>query len=76
MEELKTTSAVIDELGGNGPVGELTGSRPKTVSMWKTVGKFPWRTQMPITEALRAKKKVASLSLFGMTAPAETEKAS
>lgn len=66
MQELLTTSDVIDELGGNGPVGALTDSKPKAVSMWRTVGKFPWRTEMPIIEALRARGKTAPRSLWGM----------
>lgn len=65
--ELHTTSDVIDELGGNHAVGELTQSKPKAVSMWRTMGKFPWRTQMTITNALRARKKTAPESLWGMT---------
>ena len=67
MQELFTTSDVIKELGGNVPVSALTGAKPKAVSMWRTVGKFPWRTQLPITEALRARGKTAPASLWGMT---------
>jgi len=66
--ELHTTSDVIDELGGNHVVAALTGSNAKAVSMWRTLGKFPWRTQMTITEALRERKKTAPNSLWGMTA--------
>ena len=66
MHELQTISEIIDELGGNRAVGELTGTKPKSVSMWKTFGKFPWRTQMTIVEALRARNLTAPTSLWGM----------
>lgn len=67
MHELSTTSEVIDELGGNGPVAELTGSNPKAVSMWRTFGRFPWRTQLTLIGALRKRGKKAPSSLWGMT---------
>lgn len=74
MEELQTTSEIIDELGGNRAVGELTGSKPKAVSMWRTNGRFPWHTQSPITEALKARGKSVPSFLWGMKA-AEKESA-
>jgi len=67
MQELRTTSEIIEELGGNIPVGALTGSKPKAVSNWRGHGKFPWHTQMPIIEALRARGKTAPASLWGMS---------
>jgi hypothetical protein len=70
MEELTTIAAVIETLGGNRPVADLTNSETKTVSMWKTFGRFPWHAQLPITEALRAQGKEPSISLFGMKKPA------
>jgi hypothetical protein len=69
MQELLTTSDVIDELGGNSAVSALTGSKPKAVSMWRTAGRFPWKTEMPIIEALRDRNKTAPRSLWGMKAP-------
>ncbi len=67
MKQLATTAEVIAALGGNIPVAELTGARPKTVSMWKTFGKFPWRTQMALSRALNARGMCAPESLWGMT---------
>jgi hypothetical protein len=67
MQVLDTTLDVIDELGGNIAVGALTGSTAKAVSNWRSLGKFPWHTQMPIIEALRVRGKTAPASLWGMT---------
>lgn len=67
MRQLRTTTEVIDALGGNIPVGVLTDARPKTVSMWRTFGKFPWRTQMAISRALNARGLSAPENLWGMT---------
>ena len=41
---LTSPSEIIDALGGNGPVAELTGSKPKTVSMWRTFDTLPTKT--------------------------------
>ena len=73
MQELHTTADVIAELGGADAVAELTGSNKKAVSMWKTAKRFPWHTQLPITDALRARRKIAPISLWGMKARVAAE---
>lgn len=71
MIELTTTSEVLDELGGNVPVAELTGSTNKAVSNWRGFDTFPSNTYVAMTEALRARGKTAPASLWGMKVPAE-----
>jgi hypothetical protein len=66
MIELQSTSEVITELGGDDALTQLTGSNRKAISMWRTMGRFPWRTQLPIIDALRARGKTAPHSLWGM----------
>lgn len=74
MDVLKTTSEVMDALGGNIPVAELTGSRPKAVSNWRASGTFPSNTYVAITEALLAKGKTAPVALWGMKAISAEER--
>jgi len=71
MEELSTTSEVLDALGGNVAVAELTGSKPKAVWNWRGFETFPSNTYVAMTEALLAKGKTAPSSLWGMRAVAE-----
>jgi hypothetical protein len=71
MDELCTTSEVIDALGGNRPVADLTRSNPKAVWNWRGFPKFPSNTYLTMIEALAAKGKTAPASLWGMRAPAE-----
>jgi hypothetical protein len=73
---LSTTSAVMDALGGNGPVSLLTGSKPSAVSNWRSFDNFPANTYFAMTSALRAKGMSAPPSLWGMKTPAESEGAS
>jgi hypothetical protein len=68
MIELQTTKDVIDALGGTSGIAELTDAKPKAISMWRTLGRFPWKTYPVITAALRVKGKTAPESLFGMKA--------
>jgi len=68
MEVLGTTSEVMDELGGNGAVAELTNSRPKAVWNWRKAGAFPSNTYVAITDALLARGKTAPATLWGMKA--------
>jgi hypothetical protein len=62
-------------LGGNGPVAELTLSKPNAVSNWRGFKTFPSNTFVAMTEALRARGKTAPASLWGMKMPAEPERA-
>lgn len=71
MEELSTTSDVMDALGGNQAVAELTESKPTAVSNWRGFKTFPSKTYVVLTEALLAKGKTAPASLWGMKMPAE-----
>jgi hypothetical protein len=71
MDELGTTAEVIDALGGNQPVADLTSSTNKAVSNWRGFSTFPSNTYVAITEALRASGKTAPPSLWGMKTPAE-----
>lgn len=67
-DALETTDAVIDELGGNRAVGELTSSNAKAVSNWRGA-KFPAWTYLLINEALRRTGKTAPDTLWAMTPP-------
>lgn len=71
MEELATTSEVMDALGGNAAVAELTGSTLKAVWNWRGFETFPSNTYVAMTDALRARGKTAPASLWGMKMPAE-----
>ncbi len=71
MDELRTTAEVIDALGGNQPVANLTSSTNKAVSNWRGFPTFPSNTYLAIIEALRARGKTAPASLWGMKTPAE-----
>jgi len=68
METLTTTTAVMDALGGNLAVAEITSSKPKAVSNWRRASTFPSNTYLALTEALLAKGKTAPASLWGMRA--------
>jgi hypothetical protein len=66
MTQLQTTREVIDELDGTPGVAALTGANAKAISVWRTSGRFPWKTYPIITAALRVRGKSAPESLFGM----------
>ena len=59
MTELRTTTEIIDALGGNILVAQLTSSAPKAVSRWRTA-KFPSNTYLIIK---------AELLRLGVSAP-------
>lgn len=65
---LQTTDDVIDALGGNRAVGDLTASNAKAVSNWRG-SKFPAWTYLSINRGLDAIGKSASASLWKMEAP-------
>lgn len=75
LEILETTEQVIDALGGNGKVAELTLSKPNAVSNWRGFATFPSNTYVALTAALRTAGKSAPPSLWGMKLPAEQETA-
>jgi hypothetical protein len=72
MEELSTTSTVMDALGGNVAIAEITGSKPKAVWNWRGSETFPSNTYVAMIEALRAIGKTAPASLWGMKVVAES----
>lgn len=71
MEELSTTSAVIDALGGNRAVADLTHTTNKAVWNWHGFETFPSNTYVVLIEALHERGKTAPASLWGMRLPAE-----
>jgi hypothetical protein len=71
LKILHTTEAVIEALGGNGPVGEITGSKPNAVSNWRSWPRFPADTYIVLTAALRQQGFDAPASLWRMKLPAE-----
>ena len=71
LENLETADAVMEALGGNQPVQNLTASKPNTVSMWRKAGSFPSNQYLAMTAALLEKGKTAPASLWGMKAPQE-----
>lgn len=68
MDVLSTASEVMDALGGNSAVAEITASKPKAVWNWRKDNFFPSNTYVALTEALSAKGKTAPASLWGMKA--------
>lgn len=75
FETLETTEQVIDALGGNGPVAEITASKPNAVSNWRNFRTFPANTYVAMTSALAARGKSAPASLWGMKMAVESERA-
>jgi hypothetical protein len=63
---LTSTEQVIEALGGNREVIELTGATPQTVSNWKSATGFPPYTYELMQGRLRRVKKRAPGSLWGM----------
>src|ERR1700735_1234356 len=76
LEILETTEEVIEALGGNRPVAQITSSKPGAVSNWRGFKSFPPKTYVAMTDALHAIGKDAPASLWGMKMPAEQESAS
>lgn len=66
MDKLSTTAEVVDALGGYIAVSKITGSNPKAVSNWPRFKKFPAKTYLALTRALKAKGSTAPPSLWGM----------
>lgn len=65
MQELTTTSEVIDALGGNRPVRALTGrTQDSAVSNWRAFGVFPPDTFVVMTSALARKGCKAPVGLW------------
>lgn len=71
VKQLSTTAAVMDKLGGNKAVAELTGRKYNAATNWRNFPTFPSNTYLVMQSALREKGYVAPASLWGMTEPAE-----
>lgn len=77
VETLRTTDDVIDALGGNRAVGEITASNAKAVSNWRASNSFPSNTYVALQAALKGIGKSAPDALWSMKMPAaEPERAS
>lgn len=70
MDQLRTTSEVIEALGGIAAVAALTGRKYTAAHNWLGFEKFPSNTYVALTDALAAKGKTAPASLWGMVEPA------
>ena len=68
---LSTTREVIDALGGNRAVAEITGCTPKAVSNWRKQTRFPAHTYIAISEALRRGGLTVAPKLWPMSQAAE-----
>jgi hypothetical protein len=67
---LKTTTEVIDALGGNSAVQQLIGAASRqTVSNWRRFKTFPSNTHAVMSAALTAIGKEAPRSLWGQVGP-------
>lgn len=66
MDELLTTSAVIDELGGIASVAALTGRTYNAASNWRSFDNFPPDTFVVLRAELEKRGKTAPISLWRM----------
>jgi len=69
VKRLKTVSEVIDRLGGNIEVADLTSRSSNAVSNWRGFGKFPANTYFVIRDELRRRDYTAPESLWAMQEP-------
>ena len=69
METLRSTSDVIDALGGTAAVAALTGRTMQAVSNWRVRGLFTASTYLVITDALAGKGKRAEAALWRSVPP-------
>ncbi|MGE0278443.1 MAG: hypothetical protein AB7R40_23855 [Nitrospiraceae bacterium] len=76
MDQLSTTREVMEALGGTSAVAKLTGRTYAAAFNWLDFKTFPSNTYVAMTEALAAKGKTASASLWGMVEPPRSERES
>lgn len=69
MNELATTSEVIDALGGTTRVARLTGRKLAAVSNWREKQSFPPSTFLVMQAALAKAERSAPATLWGMLVP-------
>lgn len=66
MSELQTAKEVIEALGGDVAVMEITSSKYRSaVSNWKRIGKFPPKTYKVLQNALQERSMSAPDDLWG-----------
>lgn len=70
VEQLNTTTEVIEKLGGSAEVAKITGRKPNAVSNWHSFSHFPPDTYLVMTAALRVRGYEAPNSLWRMVGPA------
>lgn len=70
MQELSSTSEIIEALGGIGPTATLTHRNYNAVSNWKALGRFPPNTADAMRDALAKRGFTAPRSLWRMIEPA------
>lgn len=66
MSELTTATEVIETLGGNPAVADITKRTPKAVSNWRSFNAFPPDTFLALTGALSERGHTAPASLWRM----------
>jgi len=77
LTPLYRVDAVIEVLGGNNVVAELTSTplhpvRNKTVWSWRALNSFPAKTYVVLSLALMRAGYCAPVALWGMIDPTET----
>lgn len=71
LRPLNTAAKVMDALGGNRAIQELTGGSASAVCNWRAFKRFPSNTYVAMTSALKASGYTAPPSLWRMVEPAE-----
>jgi len=66
MERLETTAEVMDALGGNKAVAQMTGRKYNAAANWRAFPKFPSNTFLVMRGELHKLGKTAPASLWGM----------
>ena len=71
--QITSATEIIDLLGGNPKVGELTGRTAAAVSNWRSFNLFPANTFLILTEALAERGYTAPASLWRMSQLTQTQ---
>lgn len=66
MTELRTAAEVMDALGGDRSVGDITGRSRKATNNWRHFGRFPSDTYVVMQGALKKIGHTAPASLWRM----------
>ncbi len=65
-KQLTTVHEVVDVLGGRIALAKMFNCDPRRISNWITANEFPAKTYVVLNDALRAKSKSASKTLWAM----------